>query len=137
MVAIASAQHSAVPAVDDIVDKMVKSEDCQLKKLQHYRMTRTYQLKSADGSKDVQMLTRVSYDGTKGKSIQVLEERGTEGLYRRALRKVLEAEVRTSHTDGRDETRIAPENYTLPPTWDRSTRGTQVLRTSASTEEEK
>ncbi len=111
MLATASAQPPPATDVAEVVDRMVKSEICQLKKLQRYRMTRTYQLRSADGSKDVQMLARVTYDGSTGKTIQVVEERGSEGLYRRALQKIMEAEVRTSHEDGREDTRLGPENY--------------------------
>jgi hypothetical protein len=107
------AQSKAMGDVAEIVDKMVKSEAAQLQKLQRYRMTRTYRLKSGDGSKDVQMLARVVYNGETGKSIQVLEARGTEGLYRRALQKVLDAEVKTSHEDGRGATHLGPENYSF------------------------
>ncbi len=74
-------------------------------------MVRTYQLRSADGSKDVKILADVEYDVANGKRIQIREEKGTEGLYRRALKRVLEAEARTSRTDGRAEARVGPENY--------------------------
>ena len=79
----------------DIVEKMVQSENAQDKNLRQYRMFRTYQLRNDDGSKVVKMLARVDYDNASGKKIEVLEEEGSEGLFRRALRKVLEAEVRT------------------------------------------
>jgi hypothetical protein len=95
----------------DIVEKMVQSENTQDKHLRQYRMSRTYRLRSEDGAKDVKMLARVDYDSVSGKRIQVLEEEGSEGLFRRALRKVLEAEVRTSHQDGRAETALTPDNY--------------------------
>lgn len=98
-------------SAEQIAAKMADFEAVQLKNLQHYRMTRTYGLKSADGTKDVQITALVNYDIATGKSIKILEERGSEGLFRRGLRKVIEAEIRTSHQDGREETRLSADNY--------------------------
>jgi hypothetical protein len=95
----------------DIVEKMVQAESAQDKNLRQYRMFRMYHLRNNDGSKDVKMLARVDYDNTSGKTFEVLEEQGSEGLFRRALRKVLEAEVRTSRDDGRNETALTAANY--------------------------
>ncbi len=106
-------QNMADHATDQIVSRMVQVELAQEKNLQHYRMIRTYTLNNADGSKPVELLAQVVFDGESGKSIQVIEERGSDGMFRRALHKVLEAEIRTSNKDGKKEARITPDNYSF------------------------
>lgn len=108
---VAFAEAPMDRVTSDIVAKMVQREETELKNMQHYRMTRTYELKTADGTKDTQFLAVLDYDIATGKSIQVTQERGTDGLFRHALRRVLETEVRTSRQEGRNDTKLAPENY--------------------------
>lgn len=110
-VAFSLAQEPQCLKVDEVASRMLKAELAQEKNLQHYRSRRMYQLTNDDGSKSVQMVAQVDYDSNLGKSIKVIEERGAEGMFRRALRKVIEAEMKASLGAGRDETRLSPENY--------------------------
>jgi hypothetical protein len=95
-----------------VVARMVQADDAQQKNLQHYRVIRTYELRKNDGGNAVEALVQVDYNGPAGKAIQVLEQRGSDGMFRRALQKVIEAEIRASNNkEGRNEARLIPENY--------------------------
>jgi hypothetical protein len=106
----AAARSTSDLTAEEIVHKMLASEAQQQKNLPRYRTMREYRLTNADGSKNVEVLARISYDRAGKKRIDVIEERGSEGLFRRAIRKVLDTELKASR-EGRSEIQISPENY--------------------------
>lgn len=110
---LASGPDLQNPPLYEIVDRMMQVEIAQEKNAPYYRSTRSYRLQNADGSKAVEMVVQVDYNGDSGKTIRVVDQRGAEGMFRRALAKVIEAEVRTSDKDQRDRTRLSPKNYTF------------------------
>lgn len=105
------AQPSVALTVDDIVARVVESDRAQEKNLHEFQVIRRYELRKADGSKSVEATARVGYDLGGEKKIEILDERGSEGLFRRAIRKVIEGEAHASDEQGRKEMRISPENY--------------------------
>lgn len=108
--ATAYGQASAPVTAADVIEGMVRSEKEQEKNLPLYRTIREYRLANGDGTKAVQVIAGVGFDAKSGKTITVLQESGAEGIFRRVIRKVLEAEERASRNDG-DEMRLSPANY--------------------------
>jgi hypothetical protein len=112
LAAICGAAAGSGPEItaEEIVDKMLASEAQQQKNLPRYRTMREYRLTNADGSKQVEVLAKISYDRNGKKRIEVVEERGSEGLFRRAIHKVLDAEMKASR-EARKDIQISPDNY--------------------------
>lgn len=106
----ATAQPAPELPVEAIVQKMIASEEQQKKNLRGYRATRAYRLSNEDGSKVTEVIAKISYDQQGRKRIDVVEERGSEGLFRRAIQKVVDTEMKASAED-RGDIRIGPENY--------------------------
>jgi hypothetical protein len=107
---LALGQPASAVCADEVIARAVESEAQQEKNLQHYRTVREYHLANGDGSRSVQVLASVVYDANGAKTISLLQESGSEGIFRRVIRKVLEAEERASREDEK-EMRLGPENY--------------------------
>lgn len=127
---VALGQAGPSLSATEVVCRMLRSEQEQEKNLQHYRMVREYRLNNEDGSKAVKLVANVSYDGAAAKSIEVVQESGSEGIFRKVLKKVVETEVRASREEGRREMRLSPENYNfkLLGSEDRDGRPAYVLQ---------
>lgn len=107
---IALGQPASLVSADEVIARMAESERQQEKNLQHYRTVREYRLANGDGSKSVQALASVVYDANGAKTISVMRESGSEGIFRRVIGKVLEAEERASR-ENQSEMRLSQANY--------------------------
>lgn len=97
-------------SVDQIVTKMNEADRLQDRSLPAYSAERRYTLRNLGKDKKAVVTAHLDYTEQSGKVIQVVKEEGTDGLFRRVIHKVVEAEVETSKRV-ENEARIDGTNY--------------------------
>ena len=103
--------QNVVPlTAEAILTKLAAMESARNKRLPSYKVTREYHLQLAARNKSVNSTAEFEYQQLSGKTFRILEETGAEGLYRRALRKLMEAEVRAVIAES--ELEVSLKNYT-------------------------
>jgi outer membrane lipoprotein-sorting protein len=97
-------------SVDEIVTKMNDSDRRQDRSLPAYSAERRYTLHNPGKDKKAIVTAHLDYTDKSGKVIKIVKEEGADGLFRRVIRKVLDAEVETSK-QVEQEARIDQKNY--------------------------
>ncbi|MGI8742149.1 MAG: hypothetical protein ACR2NN_06190 [Bryobacteraceae bacterium] len=88
--------------VDQIANRMISADEQKRANLPEYSVTRKYVLRNVHMKRDAEMLVRVSYSKGEGKTFQVLESSGVEGMSKRVFQHLLDAEKDASRqTRGR------------------------------------
>lgn len=105
--AASTAENSPALCADEIVARMIQSEQSRERSLTEYSATRQYTLRGENG-KTAAMTVRLVYRSASGKSFEVLSKGGADGIFGHVLDKVLEAETETSRRHGE---LISPANY--------------------------
>ena len=104
--------QTVVPlTAEAILTKLAAMESARNKRLPSYKVTREYNLQLTARNKSVNSIAEFEYRQLSGKTFRILEENGAEGLYRRALRKLMEAEVKVVVAES--EIEVSPNNYTV------------------------
>ena len=103
-------QTGAPLTAEAILTKLAAMESARNKRLPSYKVTREYQLQLLARNKSVKSTAEFEYQPLSGKRFVILAENGAEGLYRRALRKLMEAEVKAVTVES--EVEVGPHNYT-------------------------
>jgi hypothetical protein len=106
-------EPSAAPlTADQIVQKMVASNEQRARALESYRGTRVYQLDyHGIASKSAELVVAITYRRPDEKKFCIISESGSEFLHKRVLKRLLEAEVEAMREDHRRQTALGPENY--------------------------
>ncbi|HUQ95060.1 MAG TPA: hypothetical protein VM120_25510 [Bryobacteraceae bacterium] len=108
---VLGAEHTTdLLTADQILTKLASAEAARDRLLRSYKVTRVYQIKADKAEKSVRAAAEFEFHEPGGKSYRILEEDGPEGLLRRALHKVMQAEVKASKSE--EELSVSPQNYT-------------------------
>lgn len=87
---------------DQIADRMIQADEQKRANLPEFTATRKYILRNSHMKHDAEMVVRISYHRGTGKTFQVLESEGVEGLSKRVFQHLLDAEKDTARqTRGR------------------------------------
>ncbi len=98
---------------DEIMKKFRAAECARDRALKEYSVTRRYSVENEKRTRTAETTAKIEFRADCGKSYEILAEGGSDGLFRRAIHKVLEGEVDTSKNRGREEIRLTPENYSF------------------------
>jgi hypothetical protein len=97
--------------VDDVVSRIARSDDQKLLNLEAFTVVRQYVLKNPRLSHEATMRVRWSYTKNSGKSYEILESRGAEGMAGKILTRVLEGEAEAATPAHRENSRLSAEHY--------------------------
>lgn len=96
---------------DEIVARMIQMDEGRRATLQSYISTRRYSVDNKRFKKHAEMTVRVNYAFPGTKSYEVISQKGSGIIRKRALQKIIDAEVEASKESNGDRSRIIPENY--------------------------
>src|SRR5205807_6732994 len=106
------APSSGVPlSIEQITARLAQTEDQKRTNLQEYSVVRKYVLRNAHMKQDAEMLVRVSYRKGTGKTFQVLEAKGVEGMSKRVFQHLIDGEKEGSRTENQDRSLFNERNY--------------------------
>ncbi len=97
--------------LQEIVERMSKTQNAQAQSLKNYTCKRSYQLRNQRFHQKAEMTVRLNYDYPGRKDFEVLSESGPRVLCERVLRSMIESEVEASSDELRRFNRITSENY--------------------------
>jgi hypothetical protein len=100
-----------LPAVPEIVERMVQADNERLAALAGYSGMRHYRFENKKVNKHAEMTVRMSCGADGVKTFEVVAESGSGFVNNHILRKMIEAEEEASRKGERKESRIIPENY--------------------------
>ncbi len=102
----------AVPlTLDQITSQMEQAEQQRQNTLEGYTVTRKYVLQNARMQVPASMLVTVGYRKARGKTFQVMEENGAEGITKRVFQHLIQAESESSRGDNQQRGRVSTRNY--------------------------
>jgi hypothetical protein len=104
---------ATLPSVDQIVARLEEADGVRNTALLSYTATRSYLLVNERFKKRAQMIVRVHYTQSGGKSFEVLSQEGSSLLRDRVIKRVIKAEEEGSQNESRQMSRISPANYRL------------------------
>lgn len=87
------------------------AEDRRDATVQSLVSTRRYILKNKRWDKDAVLVVRMFSEPATGKHFEIVDAKNVEGLQKRALMKILEAEVEASRKASAAATAVTPQNY--------------------------
>lgn len=96
---------------DDIVSRMVRMDEVRRTELQSYVSTRRYYVENKRFNKSAEMTVRMKYTYPGSKSYEVISQSGSGTIRKKALEKIIEAEVEAADEQHGNRSRIIPENY--------------------------
>ena len=103
---------TAVPLpLEVITARMAQADEQRHASLPDFVATRKYVLRNSHMKRDAEMVVRVTYSNRQGKTFQVLEASGVEGISKTVFRHLIDAEKEASKTDNRARGSIKPQNY--------------------------
>lgn len=108
-----AASGSYLSHIEDIVVRMAKADSQKGLNLQEFSVVRRYVLKNPRLSHDAVMKVRWSYVKGNGKSFEVLDSTGAEGVGKKILDRVLEAEEEAGGPGRRENSRLTEEHYSF------------------------
>ena len=79
--------------------------------LQAYSVMRKFVLHNSRLGKDAVLTARLSYTKGQGKSFEIVDAQGAQGISRKVIERVLQAEVEASAADGHEEGSITTDHY--------------------------
>lgn len=107
---ILGAQDGVPLTADQILSKLASMESERNKRLPSYKVTRVYHLQIEKNDKSVTSTAEFEYRKDDGKVFRIVDEEGSEGLFRGALHKVMQAEVKAAKSE--KDVEVGPDNYT-------------------------
>jgi len=109
-------QPTVPPALspDQVIQQLEQRDRLRTTALQNYTVTRRYQVENKRFHKRAEMVVRVTYTNPGTKKFEVVSESGSGTVRRLALRRLIQAEERSSQQEAsRQATRITAANYNL------------------------
>lgn len=97
--------------VVEITNRLAQNESLKRNTIQEFAATRRYILRNSHWHHDAVMVVRVSFKRGEGKTFQVLDVQGAEGLSRRVLERVMQGEEQDSRSARPDESSVTPAHY--------------------------
>ncbi len=97
--------------VEEITSRIAQTEERKHLDLQDYSGTRRYILRNSHLGRDAILTVRFSYRKGQGKTYQVIDAQNAEGMGRRILDRVLEAEVDASRPGHHENGGVTPAHY--------------------------
>ena len=110
---LATMQGGSPPSLTapEILERMVQADNGRLASFAGYSGVRHYRFQNKKSGKTAEMTVRMSC-GTDGvKTFEVVSESGSGFVRSHILRKMIDAETKSSQKGDRKESRIIPENY--------------------------
>lgn len=112
---LASLAHGAPISVtsspEDLAVAVQHAEDRRGATVRSLVSTRRYILKNRRWDKDAVLLIRMFSEPGTGKRFEIVDAKNVEGLQKRALMKILEAEVEASRKANAESSTVTPQNY--------------------------
>src|SRR6202158_4455099 len=111
---VSFAQETSVAPLtaDQVVQRMVESNEQRAQALESYRGTRIYNLEyHGVASKSATLVVAMTYRRPDEKKFCIVSESGSELLQGRVLKRLLEAEVEAMQEEQRRQTAMGPKNY--------------------------
>ena len=102
---------NAVLPLEVITARMAQADEQRHASLPDFVATRKYVLRNSRMKRDAEMVVRVTYNNRQGKTFQVLEASGVEGISKTVFKHLIDAEKEASKTDNRARGSIKPQNY--------------------------
>ena len=99
--------------LEAITSRMAQVDEQKHANLPDFAVMRKYVLHNSRMKRDAEMTVRVTYSKAHGKTFQVLEAIGVEGITKKVFKDLIEAEKEASKTDTRTRGSIKPQNYTF------------------------
>jgi hypothetical protein len=96
-----------------ITSRMAQVDEEKHANLPDFVVMRKYILHNSRMKRDAEMVVRVSYSKAHGKTFQVVEASGVEGISKKVFQHLIEAEKEASKADNRARGSINPQNYTF------------------------
>jgi hypothetical protein len=97
--------------LQEILERLSKSQNAQSVALKNYTCNRIYRLHNARFHQNAEMTVRLNYEKPGRKDYEVLSESGSLALREKVLRTMIESEVEASSDELRRVNRLTPENY--------------------------
>lgn len=97
--------------VVEITNRLAQTEAEKRSTLHEFSATRRYALRNSHWRHDAVMVVRVSFKRGSGKTFQVLEVEGAEGMARKVLDRLIQGEEQASRSDRQDENAVIPAHY--------------------------
>lgn len=112
-VAFSVSSGSAVssPSLEEITTRLVQAENYKRQNLGEYTVFRRYVLRNSHLDHDAVMLVKVIYRKGRGKTFEILEDGDAQGICRRVLERLLDAERQASLPGATDNASLTPDNY--------------------------
>lgn len=99
------------PKLVEITRRMAETERAKGENLLEYSVVRKFVLRNSRLGKDAELTARVCYRKGRGKSFEILDGQSAQGMSRKVIERVLQAEVEASANDGKEEASITPAHY--------------------------
>jgi hypothetical protein len=99
------------PAVEQIVDRMVRADESRAAALGGYTGVRRYRFENKRLNKRAEIVVRTTCARNGVKTFEVVSESGSAFVRSHILLKMIEAETESSQKDDRQQSRILPQNY--------------------------
>ena len=115
-IACAATVPATIPVslpLEAITSRMAQVDEQKHANLPDFAVMRKYVLHNSRMKRDAEMLVRVTYSKAGGKTFQVVEANGVEGISKKVFKDLIEAEKEASKTDTRTRGSIKPQNYTF------------------------
>lgn len=96
---------------DQIVSRMLELDATRREALHTYVSVRRYTVDNKRFNKHAEMIIRMKYTFPGTKSYEVISQKGSGVIRKRALQKIIEAEVEASKEANGDRSRMIPQNY--------------------------
>ena len=114
--ACAATVPTAIPVslpLEAITSRMAQVDEQKHANLPDFAVMRKYVLHNSRMKRDAEMSVRVTYSKAHGKTFQVVEAIGVEGISKKVFKDLIDAEKEASKTDTRTRGSIKPQNYTF------------------------
>ena len=79
--------------------------------IRSFTVLHKYTLDNARFNKHSEMSVRITYNASKGKTVEVLSSKNADGMQKRVFEKVIEAEKESGRPDSYEQYRVSPRNY--------------------------
>lgn len=112
-IALAEESSTQVSSVEHIVRRLVTMNDWRASELRSYAATRRYVAENKRLGKRAEMTVEEQYRHPGRKEFNIVSEEGSKSVRRRVFDKLIEAEIDSSLSENRDQSRVSPDNYTF------------------------
>ncbi|MBV8819424.1 MAG: hypothetical protein JO022_13785 [Acidobacteriaceae bacterium] len=112
-VVIAATVHSGavLTDVEEISSRLVRADAEKRLNLEEYSVVRKYVLRNSRMNHDAVLTVKFNFQKGKGKWFEVVDSQGAEGMSRRVLERVIEAEVEAATPGRQENSRLTPDHY--------------------------